>query len=51
MGQTGNLGDLTDRSADGQAVSIIDAGDWEAPRTFSHGEIDARAIRSAMEAY
>ncbi len=43
MEPTGNLGDLADRSADGRAVSIIDAGDWAAPRSFSHAEIDGRA--------
>jgi acyl-CoA synthetase (AMP-forming)/AMP-acid ligase II len=43
MRRTGNLGDLTDRALDPDAVAVIDAGDWEAPRCFTHGEIDARA--------
>jgi acyl-CoA synthetase (AMP-forming)/AMP-acid ligase II len=43
MAGTGNLGDLTDRDLDPDAVAVIDAGDWEAPKHFSHGEIDARA--------
>lgn len=43
MWATGNLGDLTDRTADPNATAIIDAGDWQAPLTFTHGEIDKRA--------
>ena len=43
MSTTGNLGDLTDRDADPNATAMIDAGDWQAPLTFTHGEIDERA--------
>ncbi len=43
MGKSGNLGDLTDRDRDPDALAIIDASDWQAPREFSHGEIDRRA--------
>ena len=43
MGKSGNLGDLTDRDRDPDALAVIDASDWQAPREFSHGEIDRRA--------
>ena len=44
---TGNLGDLVDRSRDPTALAMVDAGDWQRPREYSHGEIDRRADAAA----
>src|SRR6187402_952874 len=39
-----NLGDLADRSLDQDRVAVIDLREPDAPRTYSHGEIDAMAM-------
>ena len=36
-----NLGDLFDRSAPADATALIDCLDWDAPRDYSHGDLDA----------
>ena len=38
-----NLGALYDREIAGAGVAVIDVRDWEAPRTYTHPEIDALA--------
>jgi acyl-CoA synthetase (AMP-forming)/AMP-acid ligase II len=36
-----NLGDLLDRSKDPAKLALIDCLDWERPREYTHGQIDA----------
>ncbi len=43
MRQTGNLGDLLDRSRSADKTALIDCLDWQRPREYSHGEIDCLA--------
>lgn len=43
MTQAFNLGALYDAAICGDGVALIDVGDWDAPRTYTHREIDAAA--------
>src|SRR4051812_18880631 len=38
-----NLGALYDEALCGDGVALIDVGDWNHPRTYTHREIDAAA--------
>ncbi len=44
-----NLGDLADRSLDQHRVAVIDLREPDAPRTYSHGAIDAMAMGVARQ--
>ena len=41
--ESGNLGDLTNRSRDLDAPALIDAADFSKPTVISHGQLDQRA--------
>jgi len=41
--ESGNLGDLTNRSRDLDAPALIDAADFSKPAVISHGQLDQRA--------
>ena len=41
--ESGNLGDLTNRSRDLDAPALIDAADFNKPAVISHGQLDQRA--------
>lgn len=41
--ESGNLGDLTNRSRDLDALALIDAADFSKPTVISHGQLDQRA--------
>jgi acyl-CoA synthetase (AMP-forming)/AMP-acid ligase II len=38
-----NLGDLLDRAAPADTIALIDCLDWEHPREYAHGAVDALA--------
>ena len=40
---TNNLGDILDVAAAGEQTALIDCREWDNPREYTHGELDAQA--------
>ena len=40
---TTNLGDIFDLAAAAERIALIDCREWDNPREYTHGELDAQA--------